>query len=313
MFDRYQLHPDDPFGDERFQRQLEQQQLRRRRRRRIIIAGSLVLACVLAAGVVALATHGDRRARDDSDAASDAAGRISTLQVPTRTTPDESLPTTPPPDSTAGQQASPPPATKAVTSDIARARAALAGIGVVQHPIPYSASRRGEMAAYAMRHYGISTSTLDPSIIVLHFTAGNGNPWSTFAANTPAAGPAGSKPELPGVCAHFVVMKDGTIEQFVPLDVMCRHAIGLNDKAIGIEMEEPAAASNILARPVQLQAAVRLVEALQDAYGIADSRVVGHAMANDDPEFRDLRGWRNDHSDWSEGQVERFRAQLGSS
>ena len=41
--------------------------------------------------------------------------------------------------------------------------------------------------------------------------------------------------ELPGVCAHFVIDTDGTIYQLVNLRVRCRHAIGMNWTAIGIE------------------------------------------------------------------------------
>ena len=55
--------------------------------------------------------------------------------------------------------------------------------------------------------------------------------YNTFAPNRP-------DPELherPGVCAHFVIDRDGTIHQLVPLRLMCRHTVGLNHTAIGIE------------------------------------------------------------------------------
>ena len=41
--------------------------------------------------------------------------------------------------------------------------------------------------------------------------------------------------QLPGTCAHFVIDRDGTIYQLVPLGIMCRHTVGLNYTAIGIE------------------------------------------------------------------------------
>ena len=41
--------------------------------------------------------------------------------------------------------------------------------------------------------------------------------------------------ELPGTCAHFIVDKDGTIYQLVALTIMCRHTVGLNWTAFGIE------------------------------------------------------------------------------
>ena len=30
-------------------------------------------------------------------------------------------------------------------------------------------------------------------------------------------------------------------------------------------------------------------------------------MANDSPYFKDLQGWRNDHTDWLKGDVKEFR------
>ena len=41
--------------------------------------------------------------------------------------------------------------------------------------------------------------------------------------------------ELPGTCAHFVIDTDGTIYQLVSTSIMCRHTVGLNYTAIGIE------------------------------------------------------------------------------
>ena len=40
--------------------------------------------------------------------------------------------------------------------------------------------------------------------------------------------------------AHFVIDEDGTIYQQVPLDVRCRHAVGLDWCAVGIEFVQPA-------------------------------------------------------------------------
>jgi len=89
------------------------------------------------------------------------------------------------------------------------------------------------MLGYARRHYGLTTFELaHPQVIVEHFTANStfGPVFNTFAANTPDLG------ELPGACAHFVIDTDGTIYQLVRLNLMCRHTVGLNYTAIGIEM-----------------------------------------------------------------------------
>ena len=178
--------------------------------------------------------------------------------------------------------------------------------------IPYPASRQQEMAAYSLRHYGTASWQLTPTMIVLHYTAGG--TWAStravFAADTVNMG------ELPGTCAHYVVDKDGTVYQLVPTSVRCRHTIGLNDQAIGIEMVQEGGSSaawadqQILDRPAQVGAALALVRSLQAQFGIPTTSVIGHAMANAAPQFHDRMGWRNDHADWQAADVARFRARL---
>jgi hypothetical protein len=185
---------------------------------------------------------------------------------------------------------------------------------IVQDPIPYGAARRAEMADYARRHYGVSSSTLRPKLIVLHFTASGAGSYpgvhATFSSDVPNRG------ELPGVCSHFVVDQDGAIYQLAPLKVMCRHAIGVNDRAIGIEMIQETGASShwadqqILHRRPQIRSLLRLVRWLQSRYGISKRNIIGHAMANDSPYFHDLQGWRNDHTDWQPEDVAQLRARL---
>ena len=63
-------------------------------------------------------------------------------------------------------------------------------------------------------------------MIVEHYTVTD-----TFQPRTtrsPTIMPDSELHELPGTCAHFVVDKDGTIYQLVPLTIMCRHTVGLN-------------------------------------------------------------------------------------
>jgi N-acetyl-anhydromuramyl-L-alanine amidase AmpD len=178
--------------------------------------------------------------------------------------------------------------------------------------IPYPASWQQEMAAYSLRHYGTASWQLTPTMIVLHYTAGG--TWAStravFAADTANMG------ELPGTCAHYVVDKDGTVYQLVPTSVRCRHAIGLNDQAIGIEMVQEGGTSatwadqQILDRPAQVGAALALVRSLRAQFGIPTTSVIGHATANAAPQFHDLMGWRNDHADWQPADVARFRARL---
>lgn len=190
---------------------------------------------------------------------------------------------------------------------------------IVQSPIPFGAERQAEAAAYSLRHYGIRSSRLEPRVIVLHFTETDSYQpvRNAFASNRPAAGPSGSSPESPGTCAHFVIEQNGTIHQLVPLTIQCRHTIGLNRWAIGIEMVQAThghssrwADQQILNRPAQVEAALALVRSLQRRFVISTANVVGHATANSHPLFRDLAGWKNDHTDWGQQDIVTFRRRL---
>jgi N-acetylmuramoyl-L-alanine amidase-like protein len=181
------------------------------------------------------------------------------------------------------------------------------------NPIPYGPERRRQMAAYSARHYGHRRWRLRRKrVIVLHFTGGSSyeSAWNAFAANSPARG------ELPGVCTHYIVARGGVVHQLVRLGVRCRHAIGLNHRSLGIEMVQPLgrgphwAAQRILHRRPQMRATLRLVRYLRARFGIPMRQVIGHAMANSSPYFRDLQGWRNDHSDWLRRDVKAFRRRL---
>lgn len=208
--------------------------------------------------------------------------------------------------------AAPPSPSSSLAAPPQPPRSPAAGLRVVQVPIPYSASRQQEMAAYSLRHYGTASWQLTPTMIVLHYTAGGS--WSgaraTFVPDTVNMG------ELPGVCSHYVVDKDGTVYQLVPTSIRCRHTIGLNDQAIGIEMVQEGGSSaswadqQVLGRPAQVGAALALVRSLQAQFGIPTGSVIGHAMANAAPQFHDRLGWRNDHADWQPADVEAFRARL---
>ena len=183
---------------------------------------------------------------------------------------------------------------------------------IVQDLIPFGAQRQQEMAAYSLRHYGQATIVLHPLVIVLHFTDSSTyeSAHALFSEDVPNTG------ELPGTVSHFIIDKDGTIYQQLPTNVRGRHVIGLNWCAIGIEFVQEGGSSStwadqqILHRPAQLDAGLRLVAWLQQEYRISDGNVIGHAMANDSPYFKDLEGWKNDHTDWQPGDVADFLVDL---
>ena len=202
------------------------------------------------------------------------------------------------------------PATPSPTTSRTRAQAAPR---LVKDHLRFTAQRKADTAAYAKRHYGVSTATLTPRLIVLHVTESDtyASVRSLFDANQPNRG------EAPGTCAHYVVDQDGTVYELVPPNLVCRHTIGLNHVAIGIEFVQAShghdarwAVQQVLRRRAQVDAGAGLVRMLQQRYGIADAAVIGHAMANDTKGFRDLEDWRNDHTDWQPPEVVRFRSVL---
>lgn len=187
--------------------------------------------------------------------------------------------------------------------------------------IPFGATRKAQTAGYNQRHYHQPTWKLTkPKVVVLHHTAGADwqSAWWTFANNTAYAPRPGMKPEKPGVSAHFIVHKDGTIYQCLPLGVRGRHAIGMNWTAIGIEFVQEAVSGKdgrwmdrqILRRTTQVNAGIKLVRYLQDRFGIKKANVVGHATANASPYFKDYTGLKNAAGDWFAPEVRAFRARL---
>ncbi len=203
--------------------------------------------------------------------------------------------------------------TATIALAVAASTAAAPKPALVDDPISYGDQRRDQMAGYSRRHYGEAEWRLrDPDAIVLHYTAepSYASAWNAFDSNAPSLG------EPPGVCAHYTVKKSGAIAELVPPRIRCRHAIGLNHRSLGIEMVQEAGSGShwadreILARRPQVRSALRLVRWLQGRYEIPTGDVIGHSMANDSPYFKDLQGWRNDHTDWLKRDVKVFRHRL---
>jgi beta-N-acetylhexosaminidase len=180
---------------------------------------------------------------------------------------------------------------------------------VVWKPIPYGAARKAEMAAYAQKHYGIRSWRLKPRVIVEHYTVTTtfSPVWNTFAANSPDP----ELGELPGTCSHFVIDRDGTIYQLVPLNVMCRHTVGLNYAAIGIEHVGMSDA-DVLHDPAQLRASLRLTAWLMHRFHIALRNVIGHNESLTSPFHRERYApWSHQtHGDWRKADMDVYRAKL---
>jgi N-acetylmuramoyl-L-alanine amidase len=180
---------------------------------------------------------------------------------------------------------------------------------IVWRRIPFGAKRRAQTRAYAQRHYGTSTDRLRPKVIVEHYTVSStfSSAWNTFASNAPDV----ELHERPGVCSHFIVDKDGTIYQLVSLRYICRHTVGLNDRAIGIE-HVGSSDAEILGRPRQLRASLRLTRWLQARYGIRTKDVIGHSESLSSPYHHERvpRLRTQTHGDWTHADMRRYRAKL---
>jgi beta-N-acetylhexosaminidase len=177
-------------------------------------------------------------------------------------------------------------------------------------PIPFGKDRKRQMRAYSRRHYGDSRHRLgEPRTIVEHVTASStfSSAYDTFASNArdPELG------ELPGVCAHFLIDTDGSIHQLVSLRFRCRHTIGLNHRSIGIEHVARTDAE-LMGRPRQVRASLRLTRWLMARDGIAREHVIGHAESLSSPFYEErvkrLRG--RTHGDMAPATMRRYRARL---
>jgi hypothetical protein len=177
-------------------------------------------------------------------------------------------------------------------------------------PIPYGQKRKREMAAYSERHYGERTWRLrHPRVIVEHM-AQSGSAAAVFNAF------AGDHPdpelhELPNVCSHFVVADSGRILRLVNLHTRCRHTVGLNWTAIGIE-HVGYGDGDVLGDRRQLRASLRLTRWLRCRFGIEVRDVIGHAESLGSPYHRErvasLR--RQTHGDWRHASMKEYRRKL---
>jgi beta-N-acetylhexosaminidase len=168
------------------------------------------------------------------------------------------------------------------------------------------------MAAYAKRHYGIDSFKLsNPHVIVEHYTATPSlqSTYDTFAPDVPDV----ELHELPNVCSHFVIDTDGTIYQLVPLTTICRHTVGLNYTAIGIEHVALSDAA-VLGNVRQLDASLRLTAWLMQRYGISLGNVIGHNESLTSPLHKELYApWRcQTHGDWRRPSMEVYRTRLAA-
>jgi N-acetyl-anhydromuramyl-L-alanine amidase AmpD len=180
---------------------------------------------------------------------------------------------------------------------------------IVWKPIPYGSKRKAEMAQYAKKHYGIHSWVLHPKVIVEHYTGSDSfsATWNSFASNAPDGELGG----LPGDCAHFVVDRNGRIYQLVHLNVMCRHTVGLNYVAIGIE-HVGRSDGEVLHDRRQLRSSLALTAWLTHRFQIRIRDVIGHNESLRSPYHKELyKPWAHQtHADWNHHDMDIYRGKL---
>lgn len=176
--------------------------------------------------------------------------------------------------------------------------------------IPFGPKRKREMAEYSERHYGEHTWRLtDPHVIVEHMAEAStaASIYNTFAPDVPDP----ELHELPNVCSHFVVNSAGKIYRLVNLRTRCRHTVGLNWTAIGIEHTGYADA-DALDNPREMHASLALTQWLRCKFHIPIRDVIGHNESLSSPYHRErVPSLRNQtHGDWRHSSMQIYRARL---
>ena len=151
---------------------------------------------------------------------------------------------------------------------------------IVDKPIDFGPKRIAMTKAYIAQHYGIEAKdiTIDPKIIVLHWTAEMDldrsfrrlKPETLLSDRKDIA-----KASALNVSAHYLVDRDGTVYRLMPDNWMARHVIGLNYSAIGIENVGGKGNKTEDLTPAQLKSNIALVKYLKGKYpGI--TYLIGH-------------------------------------
>lgn len=183
---------------------------------------------------------------------------------------------------------------------------------IVQKPIPLTDKRKREMVEYADRHYGIRSARIDnPKVIVEHYTVTPDveSTYNVFAPDQPDV----ELHELPGLCSQFVIGRDGTIYQLTPVSFMCRHTVGLNYTAVGIE-HVGSSDQEVLSNAAQMRASLRLTRWLRCRSHIPVKNVIGHSESLSSPyHHENVERLRSQtHADWTRASMQSYRRKLAA-
>ncbi len=150
-------------------------------------------------------------------------------------------------------------------------------IKIIDKPITFDSTRVRLSLEYLKERHGIiqSTPTIQPKIVVLHWTAAKTFS-STFNAFYPSRLPNGDRKDIAKVSSlntssQFLIDRDGTIYRLMPENYFARHVIGLNYCAIGVEN---VGSADFPLTDAQLKANEQLVRYLKKKYKI--EYLIGH-------------------------------------
>jgi N-acetylmuramoyl-L-alanine amidase len=181
---------------------------------------------------------------------------------------------------------------------------------IIKHLIPFGSKRKREMAAYSLRHYGQSQWRLRHPHVIVEHVAEASTVASVFNAFAPDV-PDSELHELPNVCAHFVISSSGRIYKLVNIRTRCRHTVGLNWTAIGIE-HTGFRDSDVLDNQRQMRASLRLTQYLRCHLKIRVHDVIGHSESLSSPYHHErIPGLRHQtHGDWKHASMRSYRRRL---
>ncbi|MDK9693290.1 MAG: peptidoglycan recognition protein family protein [Sulfurimonas sp.] len=155
----------------------------------------------------------------------------------------------------------------------------LFALEIRETPIEFGETRNELTKKYIKEHYGLDVNDIKivPKMVVVHHTAIDdfGGSLSCFASQTISS----NRPDINNggavnVSAHFLVARDGTVHQLMPLDTMARHVIGLNYNSIGIENVGGQGGVDNLTKE-QLEANIALISELQKRFPTIEY-LIGH-------------------------------------
>lgn len=142
---------------------------------------------------------------------------------------------------------------------------------MVQKPIDFTPKRVAMTKEYIRTHYDLNVTNIviEPKSIVLHWTAimDANESYARLKRDTLFTDREDiAAASLLNVSAHFLVERDGTINQLMPDNFMARHVIGLNYSSIGVENVGGQNNENEDLTQAQVDANVELIRHLKQKY-----------------------------------------------